>query len=193
MAKPRSAPTARRFELPEAAPLTSFDPFALAKQFDQMRAGASAGGPGQFVMPAPKQIEYGGRLAGPAAPTWAPQAQRYDGAVRSVPGKTAAAGSGYRQWVDTIAQIKGLNESDKKAFYSLGMGESGGRNIAQGITDINTKKGTPAYGPWQVIRPTFERYKEPGYDNWQDPIANGLASLNYQRARYGALRSRPGY
>lgn len=67
MAKPRSAPTASPFELPEAQPLTSFDPFALAKQFDQMRTGM-AGGPAPFQMPVPqpKAIPFGGTLPGGA-------------------------------------------------------------------------------------------------------------------------------
>lgn len=68
MAKPRSTPTAAAFELPEAQPLTNFDPFALAKQFDALRVGNTAAGPAPFEMPVPKPIEYGGSLPGPAAP-----------------------------------------------------------------------------------------------------------------------------
>lgn len=169
-------PKPRKAEAPAVG--SGYDPFALAQQFDQMRI-ANTGGPAVFQMPVPQ-----------------PVVQRFD-KLRQAVLPTAAGwkkGTGtYDQWVDQIAKIKGLTPQERQAFYALGMGESGGRNIPQGIVDINTKKGTPAFGPWQVIRPTFERYKEPGYDDWHDPIANGLASINYQRARYGKLRSRPGY
>lgn len=181
MARQRAAVSAPAFKLPDAAPLTNFDPFELARQFDSMRT-AGAASPAQFAMPTAQPV---------AQPTWNAGPAPAGGTV--VPGRPAAGGSTFAQWVDTIAQIKGLSGSDKAAFAKLGMGESGGRNIPQGIKDVNTAKGTPAFGPWQVIQPTFERYKEPGYDDWHDPIANGLASINYQRARYGALRDRPGY
>jgi hypothetical protein len=36
--------------------------------------------------------------------------------------------------------------------------ESGGRNIPQSIRDINTEKGTPAQGYFQIIDPTWMRY-----------------------------------
>lgn len=67
MAKPKSAPTAQRFELPEAAPLMQpdFDPFTVAKQFDQLRS-SMGGGAAPFVMPQPKPITFGGTVPGPA-------------------------------------------------------------------------------------------------------------------------------
>jgi hypothetical protein len=38
--------------------------------------------------------------------------------------------------------------------------ESGGRNIPQSIVDINTAKGTPAQGYFQIIDPTWRRYAD---------------------------------
>lgn len=154
--------------------------FDLVNNFDAMRGQLAGGGPPTIARPQIGAIPFGGNLPGSA-----PAAQY--AAMQS-------GGSGtYDDWVNTIAKIKGLTPAERDAFYQLGMGETGGRNIPQGIHDINTDKGTPALGPWQVIQPTFEQYKEPGYDNWQDPIANGLASINYQRARYGRILSKPGY
>lgn len=67
MAKPRSAPTAAPFELPELPDLTpSYDPFQVAKQFDSLRSSLTGGGASPFQMPQPKPIQFGGQL--PAAP-----------------------------------------------------------------------------------------------------------------------------
>lgn len=68
MAKPKSAPTAQAFEVPETPDLMpSYDPFQVAKQFDQLRQGTSVGAnPFQMPQIQPKPIEYGGRLPGPA-------------------------------------------------------------------------------------------------------------------------------
>lgn len=72
MAKPRSAPTAKAFEVPEVPDLMpSYDPFAVAKQFDQLRSSFSGGGAAPFQMPTPqpKPVEFGGQLPyQPAAP-----------------------------------------------------------------------------------------------------------------------------
>jgi hypothetical protein len=40
----------------------------------------------------------------------------------------------------------------------LGVESSGGKNVPQGITDINTAKGTPAQGYFQIIDPTWAAY-----------------------------------
>jgi hypothetical protein len=157
--------------------------YDLVNGFDAMRAALASpgGGPAAIAKPSVMPIKYGGNLPGPPAGSLAGQfaAMRSNGT--------------YDDWVNTIASLKGLTPEERDAFYQLGMGESGGRNIGQEIDDINMQNGTPAFGPWQVIKPTFEAYKEPGYDDWQDPVANGLASINYQRARYGRILSQPGY
>lgn len=75
MAKPRSAPTAKAFEVPELPDLMpSYDPFAVAKQFDQLRSSLTGGGAAPFQMPTPqpKPIEFGGQLPyQPGAPAGA--------------------------------------------------------------------------------------------------------------------------
>lgn len=155
-------------------------PFDLVNNFAAMRdqLSSAGGGPAGIAKPKVQPIQYGGNLPAQFS--------------NMVQGQTAGNGT-YDDWVNTIASIKGLTPQEKDAFYQLGMGESSGQNIPQGIHDINTDKGTPAFGPWQVIEPTFNKYMEPGYTDWHDPIANGLASINYQRANYGRILSKPGY
>lgn len=170
------------------------NPFDLVSAFIALREQVGSANPaGPVATPQVSPIAYGGNL--PSRTIQIPTMQGGGGpAGGGAPASYGPAAPGsYADWVNTIAKIKGLSPAERDAFYKLGMGESGGRNIPQGITDINTAKGTPAFGPWQVIEPTFRAYMEPGYTNWKDPIASGLASINYQRKRYGTLRSRPGY
>lgn len=108
-------------------------------------------------------------------------------------GGGGGGGGDYNSWVDEVARRKGLSPVERSAFAALGMGESGGRNIPQGIRDVNTAKGTPAFGPWQVIEPTFRANMDPDCTDWKNPVCSGLASINYQRKRYGRILSRPGY
>ncbi len=51
-----------------------------------------------------------------------------------------------------------VNLFNSPFFNALASLESGGRNITQQITDINTAKGTPAQGIFQIIDPTFAKY-----------------------------------
>lgn len=92
MAKPKSAPTAQRFEPPEATPLLGgFDPFAAARQFDQMRQGATQITPFEMPVPQPKPIEFGGQMPGPARAAPLPAA----GAAARPGAKPAAAGGNW--------------------------------------------------------------------------------------------------
>lgn len=65
--------------------------------------------------------------------------------------------------------------------------ESGGNPNAINNWDINAKRGTPSKGLMQVIDPTFQAYKMPGYDNIWDPLSNMLAAIRYTLATYGSL------
>lgn len=65
--------------------------------------------------------------------------------------------------------------------------ESGGNPNAINNWDINAKNGTPSKGLMQVIDPTFQAYKYPGYNNIWDPLSNILASIRYTVSRYGSL------
>lgn len=53
--------------------------------------------------------------------------------------------------------------------------------------DINAKNGTPSKGLMQVIQPTFNAHKYPGYNDIWDPLSNILASIRYTKATYGSL------
>jgi hypothetical protein len=81
--------------------------------------------------------------------------------------------------------VTGVDESWYEGLYARMMQESGGRNVAQEITDINTEKGTPAFGPMQVIEPTFRAHAAPGYEDWHNPLHNTIAAIRYIQSRYG--------
>ncbi len=51
-----------------------------------------------------------------------------------------------------------VNLFNSPFFNALASLESGGRNITQQITDVNTTRGTPAEGIFQITRPTFQQF-----------------------------------
>jgi hypothetical protein len=65
------------------------------------------------------------------------------------------------------------------------MQESGGQNIPQAIHDVNTDNGTPAFGPMQMIEPTFRAYAVPGHTDWHNPVDEMASAANYIADRYG--------
>jgi hypothetical protein len=99
----------------------------------------------------------------------------------------------FGQWLDEAQRIAGFSDNVKAALHNLGMQESGGRNIPQGIHDINTDLGTPAFGPLQVIEPTFNAYAWDGHTDWKNPVHNILAAYKYAMARYGKIPEQSGY
>lgn len=69
--------------------------------------------------------------------------------------------------------------------------ESSGRTDAVNLWDINAQNGVPSVGLMQVIRPTYEAYKDPAFDRGPylygvsiDPAANIAASMRYVNGRY---------
>lgn len=72
--------------------------------------------------------------------------------------------------------------------------ESGGVVDAGNNWDSNAAAGTPSIGLMQVIRPTYEAYKDPKYDKGPyksgvsiNPAANIASSMRYAMQRYGSL------
>src|SRR5215475_8309972 len=85
-----------------------------------------------------------------AAPSFM-QGDRYDPDREAAPGTAPAPQS--KPSSSSSAAAK------RRTILSTIMGvESGGRNIPQGIVDINTAKGTPAQGYFQIIDPTWAAY-----------------------------------
>ena len=103
-------------------------------------------------------------------------------------GPSAADSSGIGgnadSWIRDAMRITGVDASWGPGLRRRMMQESGGRNIPQGIRDVNTRKGTPAFGPMQVIQPTFRSNAMPGYGDWQNPLHNTIASIRYIQRRY---------
>jgi hypothetical protein len=91
-------------------------------------------------------------------------------------------GAGAEQWrplVEKLFKEKGIDLSMvDKYLYQIHRESSGDPN-AINLGDDNAKKGTPSKGLAQVIDPTFQSYKDAGFDNIWAPEDNLRASLNY--------------
>ncbi|WP_068802064.1 transglycosylase SLT domain-containing protein [Corynebacterium phoceense] len=99
-------------------------------------------------------------------------------------------GAGVEQWrpmVEAVLKDKGFPLSLANSVLRRMNQESGGNARAINDWDINAQRGTPSKGLMQVIDPTFQAHKDPGYDNIWDPEANLRASMNYAVATYGSL------
>src|SRR5699024_5390892 len=105
-------------------------------------------------------------------------------------GYNGPVGGGVERWrglVEKILSDKGLPLSLANSVLRRMDQESGGNPRAINNWDSNAAAGTPSKGLMQTIDPTFQSYKDPGYDNIWDPEANIRASMNYALARYGSL------
>ena len=103
---------------------------------------------------------------------------------------TGPVGSGVEQWrplVEKILTDKGLSTALTDTVLRRMNQESGGNPGAQNNWDINAKNGVPSKGLMQVIGPTFQANKDPGFNDIWDPEANIRASMNYAIRRYGSL------
>ena len=103
----------------------------------------------------------------------------------------APAGAGVERWRDTVKQalgMVGLPQSDDyvNAWLRQIKTESGGNEKAvQGnIGDINNRTGNLARGLVQVIPPTFNAYKMPGYNDPFNGLHSLLAGMRYAKSRY---------
>ena len=114
----------------------------------------------------------------------------FQSAIRQSP--VASPGSGANDFEASLAEaarIGGFSPAEVEALRTIAKYESSFQNIPQQITDINTQKGTPAYGYYQIIEPTFRANAEPGYEDWRNPVHQALAARNYARSRYGSVES----
>lgn len=107
-------------------------------------------------------------------------------------------GKGVERWrglVEKILTAKGHSTGLADTVLRRMNQESGGDPGAINNWDVNAVNGTPSKGLMQVIDPTFQANKDPGYDDIWDPEANIRASMNYAIRRYGSLPAaydRPG-
>lgn len=110
----------------------------------------------------------------------------------AVGGSDSGGPAGEKQvakWMTQALKMKGMySETNLQSGIARAMKESGGDpSITQGVDDVNSRSGNHARGLMQVIPPTFNAFKEPGYDDIFNPIDNILASINYTVKRYGTL------
>lgn len=101
------------------------------------------------------------------------------------------SGSGVERWkgvaMKALAMTGQLTPANLERLLFQMKTESGGNPKAINLWDVNAKRGTPSKGLMQVIDPTFQAYKMPGYNNIWNPLDNILASIRYTLARYGSL------
>ena len=93
----------------------------------------------------------------------------------------------YRGLVERLLREKGQPVSLTNSVLRRMQQESGGNPHAVNNWDSNAAKGTPSKGLMQTIDPTFQSYKDPGFDDIWDPESNIRASMNYAMATYGSL------
>ncbi|WP_157107469.1 transglycosylase SLT domain-containing protein, partial [Nocardia grenadensis] len=96
--------------------------------------------------------------------------------------------------IEEALRITSTPPPDDKDSWLRGMNtlierESGWNAGAVNNWDSNAAAGTPSGGLAQVIGPTFESHKAPGYDNLFDPVSNVAASVNYIKSRYGSIHA----
>ncbi|MCR1833052.1 tape measure protein [Oceanobacillus caeni] len=100
-------------------------------------------------------------------------------------------GSGVQRWEGVARQALMMTnqytEANLKRLLYQMKTESGGNPKAINLWDINAKRGIPSKGLMQVIDPTFQAYKMPGFNNIWNPLDNILASIRYAVSRYGSL------
>ncbi|MFD1350141.1 tape measure protein [Oceanobacillus caeni] len=101
------------------------------------------------------------------------------------------SGSGVQRWAGIARQALMMTnqytEANLKRLLYQMKTESGGNPKAINLWDINAKRGIPSKGLMQVIDPTFQAYKMPGFNNIWNPLDNILASIRYAVSRYGSL------
>lgn len=101
------------------------------------------------------------------------------------------AGGGVNRWRGVATQALMMTgqftPSNLNSLLFQMSTESGGNPSAINNWDINAKRGTPSKGLMQVIDPTFQAYKMPGFNNIWNPLDNILASIRYALSRYGTL------
>lgn len=90
--------------------------------------------------------------------------------------------AGAEQWrplVEKLLVEKGQPLEYADAVIARMDQESSGNPRAQNNDDSNAAAGTPSKGLMQPIDPTFQAFKDPGFDDIWDPEANIRASMNY--------------
>lgn len=93
----------------------------------------------------------------------------------------------FRPLVEKLLREKGHPLSLTGSVLRRMNQESGGDPNAINLWDSNAAAGIPSKGLMQTIDPTFQAYKDPGYDNIWAPEDNLRASMNYAVATYGGL------
>lgn len=95
-------------------------------------------------------------------------------------------------WADAIAVAGPQYEQYKEAVRTVAQKESGMNPNAINDWDINAQNGTPSQGILQFIKPTFDQYMWPGYDNFLGQVDQILAFFRYTPAVYGSIWNHPG-
>ncbi|WP_212679983.1 transglycosylase SLT domain-containing protein, partial [Salmonella enterica] len=116
-----------------------------------------------------------------------------DGLIPDFSNMVGNVGGGVQQWSGVASQALMMtgqySPSNLNSLLYQMQTESGGNPRAQNNWDINAMMGTPSKGLMQVIDPTFQAHKMPGYGNIWNPLDNILASIRYAVSRYGSLNA----
>lgn len=106
-------------------------------------------------------------------------------------GKGYPSGSGAAYASRVIRQAQNILGGRYKSSYihdammRLAKRESNYQPNAVNNWDINAQRGTPSKGLFQMIQPTFVANAKSGYTNFNNPLHQGIAALQYIVRRYG--------
>ncbi|MFE0020533.1 transglycosylase SLT domain-containing protein [Amycolatopsis sp. NPDC059021] len=156
--------------------------------------------PGEPVRPAPPSLDPPAppptTTSGPPPEPARPDPEPTRPAKDPMPACGVASAGALERWISQAsAALEYAGEApitDRAALRIIITAESSGDPCAYNGWDINAKRGTPSIGLIQTIRPTFDRWKLPGYDNMRHPVDNIVAGVRYARGRYGSESKVPG-
>jgi cell wall-associated NlpC family hydrolase len=158
--------------------------------------GQGQGNIGMFGMGTSEASIVSAALAGMGGPSpYSGNTGQSSGGGNGNSGSTSSSGpiSGtVADWAKAGLALAKKPASWLAGMVSIAMHESGGRNIAQQISDINSQNGNGAFGPWQMIQGTFMANAVKGHTNWRSPIDEAASAANYIASRYGDPNHTPG-
>lgn len=97
-------------------------------------------------------------------------------------------------WIAAASKYVNIPASWVPGFLKLIAAESGGNPNAINRTDSNARRGDPSIGIVQMIRSTFEEFRDRRLpDNRRDPVAEIAAAANYIKWHYGSIYNTPYY
>lgn len=122
--------------------------------------------------------------------------KQWDGFFSSDFGGGNFSGGGADMARKAIAQAIALEGVDYDSWFNplmtIANKESGFRNDAINLWDINAQRGDPSLGMFQFINSTFKAHSRKGFNDRRNPLHSASAAIRYINSRYGGIQGHPG-